>query len=151
MLKIYHGIKFPIGIVTTYNEWMIVWLAESNALATCDNEEEISRLESDVSADVTRMLEGKEVMHCSRIYQRHEVALVEVLASVMVKMVKSPRLTRLRALGQYHNSSNDDTRRRFGKISRISSSSGDDKDVFTLEALPMTGTGTGSGFGIRYG
>lgn len=48
MLLQYMGCKYPLGILTNYNQWALCWLEKSEKIAKCDN---LSKLESIISFD----------------------------------------------------------------------------------------------------
>ena len=82
----YHGIKYPLGIVSTYNEWMLVWLPESDKLANIVDVKEIKNMNT-TEEDLLK----KNRFYCSDVYQRTDVKLIEMLVSLIIKVVNAPR------------------------------------------------------------
>jgi hypothetical protein len=69
VMKAYHGILQPIGIVSTYEEWSICWLEDStNIINTTDFS---SVKEADVFTS-TRFASNFEPLCMSKIYQRND-------------------------------------------------------------------------------
>jgi len=98
----YHGVKYPLGIVSTYNEWMLVWLPESDKLANIVDAKEIKN----INTTEEDLLEN--TFYCSNVYQRTDVKLIEMLVSLIIKVVNAPRnsestfLRKSNAIGRKH-------------------------------------------------
>lgn len=81
----YHGVKYPLGIVSSYNEWMLVWLPESDKLANIVDAKEIKNINTTDDEDL------ENTFYCSNVYQRTDVKLIEILVSLIIKVVNAPR------------------------------------------------------------
>ncbi len=79
----YHGVKYPLGVVSTYNEWMFVWLPESDELAKVNNINNIKNIAEPKSSE--------KIIYCSPVFQRTNTTLIELLVSFVIKLANAPR------------------------------------------------------------
>ena len=84
-LKNLYGVRTPICIISTYNEWMICSLSESYDCVTSSEETFIQPTESKAP-----QAEGKEtILFTSKVFPYNSKELVEVLASAIYKIYHS--------------------------------------------------------------
>ena len=86
-LRQFNGLRNIFGIITTYNEWKICWLEDTDKAAA--SEMKLSNDEYGPPMEGIRIA-SKRVVRCSRIYKNHEPELIKVLVSVVHKMFHSP-------------------------------------------------------------
>ena len=84
-LKNLYGAQTPIGIISTYNEWMICFLSESYDYVT-SNEEIFIQPAKSKSPPAE---EGKTILFTSKVYTYNSNEVVEVSASAIYKMYHS--------------------------------------------------------------
>ncbi len=99
----YHGVKYPLGVVSTYNEWMFVWLPESDELAKVNNINNIKNIAEPKSSE--------NIIYCSPVYQRTNTTLIELLVSFVIKLANAPRYS----VQSFLRNPND-TSRKYAKI-----------------------------------
>jgi hypothetical protein len=130
LMRDYYGVQHPIGFVCTYNEWMVVWLAEADELARTSSTTHITNSTAAATAttNVRPALIGKSkqsvVLLCSRVYHRSDPELTRVLASALIKMARAPR--------EQKQLQFDDRTRKYGKADVGGAST-----VLKLETLPF--------------
>lgn len=82
------NVRFPFGILTTYEKWRIVWFQDSDIAAketSTERYEELCEANRDVFC-----ISGSVKVCMSRIYERSEVELIYALGSVIFKVINSP-------------------------------------------------------------
>jgi len=84
------NVRFVFGILTTYEEWKILWFEDTNYAAeeTCRAEYD-ERCKAGTANDYS-IGSGKVLVYTSRVYRYNQVDLVEVLASLMYKISMTP-------------------------------------------------------------
>jgi hypothetical protein len=108
MLLRFMGCKYPLGILTNYNQWGLCWLGESDKIAKCDNP---SKLESIISSDdasdisLTDRIKSMNIdddddfslspteTKRSFFYEEHSYdnsSTVKALSTIIIKMTKVP-------------------------------------------------------------
>ena len=70
MAKHYHGLRKPIGIVSTYNEWKFYWLEDA----------------PDADTPLTSRGKDQERLHETRTFRYDDLLLVEALVSIVAQM-----------------------------------------------------------------
>jgi hypothetical protein len=77
LMRNIHGCKCPIGIITTYEHWAVIWLDTSHSLA----------IAKELSAGlVSQPSEGDfEPLYCSKIMHRSDRELPQLLATALTK------------------------------------------------------------------
>eukprot|EP00981_Chlorochromonas_danica_P013375 scaffold6281_cov207-Ochromonas_danica.AAC.5 len=118
LMRSVHGCKCPIGIVSTYEHWIVIWLDTSHALATA--KEMQPNLVSQPSQSDT------EPLYCSKIVSRTDRDLPLFLATALVKMVNG-ETENIEVLFRTSGSNG----RKFGKVT-----CNDSANKFCWEALP---------------
>jgi Family of unknown function (DUF5898) len=83
------NVRFVYGILTTYEEWSILWFKDTNDAAKSTSRKEYDSLCMAGSANDYSIGETVTVYQ-SKIYKCTEPALTAALASVLYKMSKSP-------------------------------------------------------------
>lgn len=83
------NVRFVFGIMTTYEEWRIYWLEDTDEAAKETSKEKFDELCMAGSAN-EYMINDKVTVYQSKIYKHSEVELIECLASVLYKMAHSP-------------------------------------------------------------
>jgi hypothetical protein len=86
-MKYVHGIKTPIGIITTYNEWRICFLRESCDLMIKKSTQGIGP--QSAPREIPSQPSNHVQLFVSRVYNYNEPALIEVLAATIDKMLSS--------------------------------------------------------------
>jgi len=106
-MKRYHGLQQQLAILSTYQEWGICWLKDSENIMRAKTEEEVGKAEPLQDSESAKIVN----LYCSKIYQRTDTQLIEVLASVIYKMY-----TAKRADVKILNSTIRSESRKYGKI-----------------------------------
>jgi len=104
-MRFVHGVKTPIGIISTYKEWRICFLKESLDLMSSTNP-----LNFEVSVTPSDPTTNK--LFVSRLYMYDDPTLIEVLAATIYKM----KLTQINPPTSLIRSLPCDEPRRFGCV-----------------------------------
>ncbi len=101
-LRVCHGVRFVFGILTTYTEWRVLWLEDSDEaikatsvkdyLTMCGTSPPVSPNDDTVTPGDVRLAEVPEtlVVHKSKIYHYNDPELVSVLRTVLFKWAFTP-------------------------------------------------------------
>ena len=120
-LKNIYGVQTPIGIISTYNEWAICFLRESEAYM--QSSEQFFTPPSESSAPSTD--DGKMTLLTSLVYTHDSVTLIEVLAATIYKMYHSVTIPPVSLI----RSSSNKITRKFGYVNN---------EGFVWKVLPST-------------
>ena len=83
------NVRFVFGILTTYEKWRILWFADTNHAAEETNLDKFMELcQAGTANDYS--IANKLDVYLSRVYDRSELELVEVLVNLLYKIGKSP-------------------------------------------------------------
>ncbi|KAI3655198.1 hypothetical protein MP638_002672, partial [Amoeboaphelidium occidentale] len=84
-----YNVRFVFGILTTYEEWRVLWFEDTDVAAKETDKEKFDELclagtayDYSISDEVS--------VFTTRVYRNSELALVELLASVMYKISMTP-------------------------------------------------------------
>jgi hypothetical protein len=96
MLRAFHGLTFVFGIVTTYEQWRICWLEDTDALAMSDGAEPVSQVPTGHAEREVEVFDddddGKPVvgkLHAGDVLRFDNADLPRVIVSVLCKMHSS--------------------------------------------------------------
>ncbi|KAI3640006.1 hypothetical protein MIR68_001952 [Amoeboaphelidium protococcarum] len=84
------NVRFVFGVLTTYEKWRILWFEDTNIAATETKRAEFDELCKAGTANDYSIGSSKVTVYTSRVYDYSEVNLVEVLASLMYKISRTP-------------------------------------------------------------
>ncbi|KAJ3070316.1 hypothetical protein HK102_006711 [Quaeritorhiza haematococci] len=87
-LRYSHGLTFVFGIITTYEEWRILWFDDTDPAARADNLEQMNALTA--AAAKTPAPHDVEKGFYTRVFKHTEPALVEALVTLSHKMYLAP-------------------------------------------------------------
>ena len=123
-LKNVYGVLYPIGVITTYNEWRICFLEEAYSYMLCDNpsgfiqqNSQSLRVEQESQSAVPNTY-----LCTSKVYKYNDPYLIQILAAMIYKMHQveiEPLISLVRSSGIES--------RKFGYI---------DANVFQWQVLP---------------
>lgn len=83
MLRNQYGVRHAFGILSTYEEWRVCWLPDTEKAASVTTL--LDHDEDEGGAD-----EISRVVHCTKIYHHDDVELIKILASTLMKMNNTP-------------------------------------------------------------
>jgi hypothetical protein len=83
-VRTFLGIRWVFGLITTYNEWRICWLANADDAAASPKLDLFLSLPQ-------QPVPNKRIVHMSRIYKSDDPTLVVALIHLLHKMQQSPR------------------------------------------------------------
>lgn len=83
------NLRFVFGILSTYEEWRVLWFEDSDIAAKETSKAKYDELCHVTSSNYCHLLDEVSV-RMTRVYRQDEHALLELLASVLYKISKSP-------------------------------------------------------------
>ncbi|KAI3662133.1 hypothetical protein MP638_002119 [Amoeboaphelidium occidentale] len=88
-LRNYFNVRFVFGILSTYNKWRVLWFRDTDVAAQEKDKQRYDLLCHTGTANDYSISDKVSVV-MTRVYDHKEQALIELLASVLYKLNKTP-------------------------------------------------------------